>query len=511
MREPVTQTIASLILIGAAAAIPMSANPSGAAASPGGPDTLRGRPKVSAAGIPVVVAEMDSEPSSPASPEWLTEPQFRSRGASLLARKLTDLSLGVSWTRWGDHGRPISCEPFRGHEYSISFEDYWVYRCTEALAGGTVEYYTYFLNDSREPTLERARWSLTRTDLDPLEVRAIYEAVVDTLTHVHGPPTPSKMSGFGSVSWKEKWDFPRTDRVLTTYWVSTSMPSFVIELRSTGLRSTLDAEQWVFEEREETQDPEALRRDVVEGLRTRWPGLARAVETPRSSIADARQWREALARAQQGQHEAEVDRDLVHFAAHLWMLGFSFESMADTLVRRELESMRDLGVKLKSTHYVECCYRGSLLDSLIVRAGTNHWTDQAFLSFQEMGWEEVCDCGWTSFPGPDQFRPVIERGEAFLRDHPKSTVWNAVALTVAQGHETAWSLAMGRCEGDGIGWDWKNYVLEAPRHREQAIALYEKLLLQDPAMPALRSVSCRLQRLRLNVDTNYHPYWCVSD
>jgi hypothetical protein len=127
-----------------------------------------------------------------------------------------------------------------------------------------------------------------------------------------------------------------------------------------------------------------------------------------------------------------------------------------------------------------------------------------------MGWDRTCDCRG-DFPGSNQFRPVIERGEAFLKDHPNSAVWNAVALTVAQAHETAWSLAMGRCVTGDIGWDWKNYVLEAPRHRERAIELYEKLLRQPPAIPALRSANRRLQRLRLNVDTNYHRYWCGMD
>jgi hypothetical protein len=127
-----------------------------------------------------------------------------------------------------------------------------------------------------------------------------------------------------------------------------------------------------------------------------------------------------------------------------------------------------------------------------------------------MGWETVCDCGWSSFPGPNQWRPVIERGEAFLKSHPSSTVRHAVALTVAQAHETAWSLAMGRCIHNDIGWNWVDYVLEAPQHREQAIALYEQLLRDAPG-PGLSAVKRRLPRLKLNVDSNYHRYWCVSD
>jgi hypothetical protein len=372
------------------------------------------------------------------------------------------------------------------------------------------EYFTYLLHEDGEPTLERARWSFPRTELDAKEVRAIYDAVVDTLTHLLGPPTPSQISRFGSVSWGEKWDFPRADGVITTYWVGNSVPTFVIELRSTGLRSALSGEEDFDESVEAAQDPQPLRREVVEALRARWPGLARALGTMGSSIGDAPQWREALAHVQRGRPDGEVDHDLVHFAADLWMLGFSFESLADTLVTQEFKSMRDLGIRLEPGYDPEFCYRGSLLDSLVVRAGTNRWTDQALLRFQEMGWDRTCDCRG-DFPGSNQFRPVIERGEAFLKDHPNSAVWNAVALTVAQAHETAWSLAMGRCVTGDIGWDWKNYVLEAPRHRERAIELYEKLLRQPPAIPALRSANRRLQRLRLNVDTNYHRYWCGMD
>jgi hypothetical protein len=292
----VTQTIARLIRILVAAATPMSANPSCATSSAGGSDTLRSRPEGRAAGIPVVIPEMESAPSSPASSEWLTDPRFRPQGVSLLARRRTDLPFGVSWTQWDEHGRPKSCEPFQGHQYSIPLEDYWVYRCTEALAGGTLEYFTYLLDEGHEPTLERARWSLNRSELRVEEVRAIYDTVVDTLTHVLGPPTPNENSGSGHVSWIAKWDFTR---------VSTSAQTFAIELRSSGLRSTLDKNERIYEESEEVQDTQALRRDVIEALRARWPDLARAVGTTPSAITDAPKWREALTRFPTGATHGE--------------------------------------------------------------------------------------------------------------------------------------------------------------------------------------------------------------
>jgi hypothetical protein len=477
---------------------------------PGAADTTRAQR--GAAGTPFVIPDLESEPSNSASPDWLTDPRLRPRGLSLLARSLIGTPLGVSWTRWADHGRPSACEPFRGQSFSISFEEYWFYQCTETLAGGKVEYFTYLLHEDREATLERARWSMARTGLDAREMRAIYAALVDTLNHVLGLPTPSAISGFGSAPWSDKWDFPHAMGTLTTYWIGTSAPTFGMELRSIALTPASNREEWdPAESSMATQDPEALREEVVAALSPSWPALGRSLRKTPSSIRDAKEWRDALFRVQKNRNTPDIDHDLVHVAAHLWVTGFGYEAHADTLIRHELESMRDLGVRLKPSHYVDFCYRGSLLESLVGRAGTNRWTDQALLSFQEMGWEKACDCGWDSLLGADQFRPVIERGEAFLKRNPNSGVWNEVALTVAQAHETAWSLAMGRCEEGDIGWDWKDYVLEAPRHREQAIELYERLLRQKPAMPGLHSARRRLQRLRLNVDTNYHPYWCVSD
>ncbi len=59
-------------------------------------------------------------------------------------------------------------------------------------------------------------------------------------------------------------------------------------------------------------------------------------------------------------------------------------------------------------------------------------------------------------------------------------------------------------------WYWEDYALEAP-HREAAIAIYERLLREVPDLPALALVKGRLQRLEINVDSNYHRYWCLSD
>ena len=125
------------------------------------------------------------------------------------------------------------------------------------------------------------------------------------------------------------------------------------------------------------------------------------------------------------------------------------KEQGDTLLKQGLQRLAPLGLRLEPSHYADFCYTGSLLDSLALRAGENRWTDEAFLYFQQAGWEEKCDCGWSDFPGAEQFRPVIERGNAFLREHPESAVRNAVALTIAQAHETAWSLAMSRCDRKG--------------------------------------------------------------
>jgi len=128
----------------------------------------------------------------------------------------------------------------------------------------------------------------------------------------------------------------------------------------------------------------------------------------------------------------------------------------------------------------------------------------------ESGWQARCVlCGWDEAIGPDLFAPTVAHGEAFVRDYPASPIATEVLWLVAEAHETAWSLSKAQPGDEYI--QPARYLLDAPRHRERAIALYEQLLRREPEGPRRSTTINRLRRLKLDVDTNYHRYWCVWD
>jgi hypothetical protein len=127
----------------------------------------------------------------------------------------------------------------------------------------------------------------------------------------------------------------------------------------------------------------------------------------------------------------------------------------------------------------------------------------------DRGWESPCEpCGWNKSFGPDQFKPVIEHGEAFLRAHARARIADQVRLRVAEAHETAWSLFKTGQDDEYIASN--KYRLAAPEHRTQALQLYSRLIENRPDL-ADEKLRARLRRIRLDVDSNFHKYWCVWD
>jgi hypothetical protein len=208
------------------------------------------------------------------------------------------------------------------------------------------------------------------------------------------------------------------------------------------------------------------------------------------------------------------DRDLLRFGAHLWLAGCDrlpgWSEGDSATVRPILAALGGFGVRIVRTEEEgDWCYDGALADSLAMHPGRSQWTDFAFLELMDRGWESHCAlCGWNKPFGPDSFRPVIEHGEAYLAAHPDGPIAELVKLRVAEAHETAWSLSKAAPGDDYI--DARKYILQAPRHREQALALYERFLAGKPASvkPALRE---RMRRMRIDIDTNFHKYWCLWD
>jgi hypothetical protein len=154
-------------------------------------------------------------------------------------------------------------------------------------------------------------------------------------------------------------------------------------------------------------------------------------------------------------------------------------------------------------------YSAGFIDSVVTRAGITRWADYAFLDRMENGWNVDYYCSSDTTIGSDEFRPMIARGEPFVKAHPSSIVAPEVQLLVAEAHETAWSLS--KYFTGYVEVVERRYTPEAEQHRARAISLYGDYLHRypdDPRSPFLRR---RLARMKLNVDTGYRGFYCSDE
>ena len=222
-----------------------------------------------------------------------------------MIREITNTPTGLTWTQWGDSGRPLECDVFCGSPYGIFFRDYWVYRCTKTLAGGKLEFFTYFVGAGREPTLERVRWSFGQAlKLDHESVLSLYAALTDSLTRACVSPSKSKNLDAYNDKWAQSWEFSCRAGVVST--LPSGESGFVIE-RSSHALGGIEIDDPMFDtSHESAEDVRALRREVGEALQPGWPALGRAVEASPPSLDAAPDVAAAL-RAVRGKSGEEHD------------------------------------------------------------------------------------------------------------------------------------------------------------------------------------------------------------
>ncbi len=282
---------------------------------------------------------------------------------------------------------------------------------------------------------------------------------------------------------------------------------------------TRDAE-WDIDREDSTVTPFSVieydRNEVIQALRAHHLELASVLDSTRATSNQVRAVDSAVSMARRG--PAGTERDLVLYAAHLWAkrvvgalqgtppkdcdgkhTGFVHEFNAAF-------STRDRS-RIECGHYGDWWYSGGFIDSVVTHAGANRWADDAFLDRTAVGWN--LEYGCSPEIGTDEFRPVIARGEAFVKAHPSSWVVPEVRLLVAEAHETAWSL--GKMFTGDKYIDSTVYAVNAPAHRTRAIELYELQLRERPSDPRNAAIRKRLARMRIDVDTGYREFWCSDD
>jgi hypothetical protein len=127
------------------------------------------------------------------------------------------------------------------------------------------------------------------------------------------------------------------------------------------------------------------------------------------------------------------------------------------------------------------------------------WGREAFLMMTELGWSQgACQ------EGPDQFRQVIMRGEAFLSEYPNSEVSDRIRLEMANAYATWWNISRQK---PGAPDHAERYVAGSVEAKRKAIELYEQYLKSPKADDA--DARERLRLLQQNPKgSEKYDYWC---
>jgi len=459
---------------------------------------------------PGVVAGLDVAPDS----------SWAARAGAEALREIERNPPGRPWSEWTRKHLGASCVPFQGSSYEPDPGEYWVYRCRHRLGMGTLEGYACTTEDGKL-LLERVSWSTGDSAVtSPATLRALSRDIVNAcdnryrlcairgdsslfLTPVGGTILASFKTSQGLLCVVVFGVGPSLTRITIEHW-SDTLAGVITSAKESDPR-----ELWA--ESADSSSPRA-RESVARALKSKWPTLEMALT--RSQPSDAGFFAAALDESR-ARALASDEADLLRYAVHLWLQDLGrvpgWCAGDSAIARPVLAAFDPRGIRVTRTHDGEWCVRDSLAFEVAAHAGQNPWADIAFLEVLDEGFEPPCElCGWDSTYGADRFKPVIEQGERFLRTHPSSPIAHVVLLRVAEAHETAWSLSKVLATNSEEYIDPRRYAPDAASHRSRAIASYERLIAEAPAL-ANRNVRLRLARLRLDVDTDYHRYWCLWD
>ena len=415
----------------------------------------------------------------------------------------TALRLDVNPDRLGQewpHGRDseASCEDFRGDNDrgSTPIQGTWIFHCRSERASGTRELFYYDFDLDHPPALQQMRhvlrvpsgsdaktWMLLQRTLAS-EFASVSKGAVDSsgsdssLVYVRAPAYDVSIGlGLG-------WESRALELEINVY-----SRRFLDLARDKSRRDS--TEVW----RPESL-PRSRRDGILRAVRAQAPELAAALSGTVPRMADTTVIFPALRRA--STEMTGEARDLRLYVAHRWtswvVYGLGDSSVAEA--RAIDAAIEPYGGRVVEGHYGGWVYDDGLRTKFSRKPGEGQWADEAFL-------EEIGQCSSMS---ADPWKDVLQRGESYLAKFPRSGIAPEILLCMAEAHETAWSLSKSEPITDFL--DPAAYRLDAPRHRAQAIDLYERYLRLRPRSPEADVIRHRMYRLRLDVDTDFHKYFC---
>lgn len=406
---------------------------------------------------------------------------------------------------WQKNNSEIPCETFHGESYVTHADDLWCSLCS--LKEGTLEKTYYFYPDMKGKTctLQKIRFTYPSASKETLKT------LTNELAEKMGPGSPvPRAHDFGSAYWegiffwnwqgREVYDFFNNDDART----GKGLPKVEILAREEELISVMKQEEMAEkailkgkEQREKIKE-ERLYIDISKSL----PNIT----WPRKKVSDPEIQYSLLLELLSKMAPNGPDRAVQLYLADRLAFELGWEVNIKKLHdwEKKRQALLAYGV-IYSPGHEGLDYNQVFLKKIIEEGLQGYWAEEAFLYWQLMGWvgwDEKKFCEET-----DMFKMVISKGEDFLKKNSASHIRKEILLSLAQAHETGWSLSLASPK-DGYA-EAKNYQAEASEHRSKAILYYEQFMQEYPDSKETVISRAKLKRLRLGIDTNSRKFYCI--
>jgi hypothetical protein len=430
----------------------------------------------------------------------------------------------VAWRQplpeWQKSHPQAVCRSSQSDAYWANADEQWTHRCTRPAIGGLSLEWSFYAFDSTEPIETRLEMFRGQIELpNRIDLMQAFQSLAARLkSRLGAGQAATNLHEFGAAFWRDPWRWNAAESEVYLY--HREEDGDLLLYLFARHRSLLGAMAEDDRLNQSAWDPAGVlraeyHRQLAETLRSSFPNLAMALN---DDPAD-----DALRK------DADSPRVV---ADTLLLLLQAAEQTTDAQQAPLLLAADELAAKLGTTNDLDdpewreqrqawvrhgmnyewnqlgasWVYQRDLLRRVWKETPGGTWGEWAFLQLLAAGWDTSGACA----EGTDSFRKVIEQGEPFLKNAPRSAHAMEVRLALAQAHETWWSLSQASPERDDYA-DAAQYQDGSAVARERAIALYEEIMRNAAAGPQAEKARRQLPRLKLGIDTNQRQYFCIYD
>lgn len=416
--------------------------------------------------------------------------------------------LAIPWkvelSVWQKRNPDSACEIFHGMSYLTHADDLWCVACSSLRNSFQTQFYFYPDTEGKACILQKIRFSYPTTSQNALTL-----LTKQLSRHMESATPLSKVHGFGSGYWEDvsfwNWQEKEVYAFRNKFEAFTGKGIPLIELLARE-------QELVFAMRQEEKIKKAIKIEKENREMAKKERLY--LDIAKSSSGLISRLREAvnpethydiLLKLLAKIPEKDSDR-----SAYLYLAEQLAEKIASSARSGELKYwekkkhvLLEYGITYAPTHYEEINYNHIFLNRIIEKELTGYWANEAFLIYLQRG----CEIEISS--DIELFKIVVTKGEEFLKINPESHVRKYVLLSLAEAHETGWSLSLASPQD--IYVELQNYQADAPYHHKKAILYYKKLISEYPESNESVLASQKLKYLQLGVDTNSRKFYCISD